>query len=217
MITQHRISVGDIATSYCEAGAGSPLYVYTGDSSRREEFLCAAVERLSDQLEWSRLPSSTSVGRIIPLITIHQPPGSCGSRAWLHRSAGLKQITLVGNSEGSFVAARVAIVRPDIVSKLVLLTANSVSPALGDDRDDAWMQTCQQACDYSGPMPNEQEYVSRWWKGPRACGQDVEDAKREACGRAAAIGQWSYSRSCPKKKPICASSCATTKIHLPLP
>ncbi|WP_287266437.1 alpha/beta fold hydrolase [Mesorhizobium sp.] len=51
---------------------------------------------------------------------------------------GLKQITLVGHSEGAFVAARVAISRPDLVSKLVLLTANSVSPAFGDERNEAW-------------------------------------------------------------------------------
>lgn len=59
----------------------------------------------------------------------------------------MKQSTLVGQSEGAFVSARVAIERPDLVSKLVLMSASSVWPACGDDRDGAAMQACQQAYD----------------------------------------------------------------------
>ncbi|RWP47023.1 alpha/beta fold hydrolase [Mesorhizobium sp.] len=44
-----------------------------------------------------------------------------------------EHITLVGHSEGSFLAARVAIVRPDLVSKVVLLTASAVSPPIGPE------------------------------------------------------------------------------------
>ncbi|TIQ17060.1 MAG: alpha/beta hydrolase [Mesorhizobium sp.] len=113
---------------------------------------------------------------------------------------GLKQITLVGHSEGSFVAARVAIVRPDLVSKLVLLTANSVSPAFGDDRDEAWMEACRQAYDCSGPMPSEEEYITARRKGCRAYGQDVEGAEREAYRRAAARGQWEIWQRLPEEE-----------------
>ncbi|RWO86397.1 MAG: alpha/beta hydrolase [Mesorhizobium sp.] len=110
---------------------------------------------------------------------------------------GLKQITLVGHSEGSFVAARVAILRPDLVSKVVLLTASSVSPPIGpepfgDERDDAWLHAATTTYDYTGPMPSEEEYVLR---GAITQGQDpyeaeLEEYRRISYRRPATRGKW---------------------------
>ncbi|MER9586647.1 alpha/beta fold hydrolase [Mesorhizobium sp. M0276] len=137
------------------------------------------------------MTSSISAGQIIQLMANNiNRLGRVDHVISFIEALGLKQITLVGHSEGSFVAARVAIVRPDLVSKLILLTANSVSPAFGDDRDEAWVQACRQTYDYSGTMPSEEEYIAAWQESCRAYGQDVEDAKREAYRQAAARGQW---------------------------
>ncbi|TIT20620.1 MAG: alpha/beta hydrolase [Mesorhizobium sp.] len=203
MIAQHRISVGDIATSYCEAGAGEPIVFLhgAGFGAEGKSSFVRQLNGLSDQFRviavdqlhfgGTDYPSDGKyVGRL----------GRVDHVIGFVEALGLKQITLVGNSEGSFVAARVAIVRPDLVSKLVLLTANSVSPSFGDDRDDAWMQACRQAYDYSGPMPSEEEYVNRWWKGTPICGEDVEHAKREAYRRAAARGQWQIFQNLPEEE-----------------
>ncbi|RAZ84731.1 alpha/beta hydrolase [Mesorhizobium hawassense] len=203
MITQHRIWVGDIATSYCEAGAGEPIVFLhgAGFGAEGKSSFVRQLNGLSDQFRVIAIDQLHFGGTDYPADHKYiNRLGRVDHVLGFIEALGLKQITLVGNSEGSFVAARVAIVRPDLVSKLVLLTANSVSPAFGDDRDDAWMQACQQAYDYSGPMPSEEEYVSRWWKGTRACGQDVEHAKREAYRRAAARGQWEIFQKLPEEE-----------------
>ncbi|WP_455707721.1 alpha/beta fold hydrolase [Mesorhizobium sp. ORM8.1] len=111
---------------------------------------------------------------------------------------GLKEVTLVGHSEGSFVAARIAIVRPDLASKLVLMTASALSPALGDDRDEAWMQACRQQYDVSRPMPSEEEYITGWRKGYSGCLQDMEDLERAAYRRAAMRGQYEMFQNAPE-------------------
>ncbi|RWJ45280.1 MAG: alpha/beta hydrolase [Mesorhizobium sp.] len=113
---------------------------------------------------------------------------------------GLKDVTLVGHSEGAFVAARVAIVRPDLVSRLVLLTASAISPVWGDHRDDPWMKACREHYDYSRPMPSEDEYISTWRKGCHAYAPDLEDAQRAAYRRAAARGQYGMFQTAPQEE-----------------
>ncbi|RWJ60829.1 MAG: alpha/beta fold hydrolase [Mesorhizobium sp.] len=119
----------------------------------------------------------------------------------------LKQITLVGHSEGSFVAARVAIVRPDLVSKVVLLTASAVSPPIGpepfgDERDDAWLHAATTSYDFTGPMPSEEEYVRR---GAIAYEQDpyeaeLEEYRRIAYRRPATCGKWEVRKHLPSEE-----------------
>ncbi|RWN56412.1 MAG: alpha/beta fold hydrolase [Mesorhizobium sp.] len=113
----------------------------------------------------------------------------------------LKQITLVGHSEGSFVAARVAIVRPDLVSKVVLLTSSAVSPPIGpepfgDEYDDAWLRAASVAYDYTGPMPSEEEYV-RGGHGADPYEAELEEYRRIAYRRPATRRKWEVRKHLP--------------------
>ncbi|MER8480872.1 alpha/beta hydrolase [Mesorhizobium sp. M1163] len=192
MITEHRISVGGVGTSYCENGTGGPIVFLHGvgfGADGKSSFV-RQLNGLSDQFRAIAVDQLHFGGTDYPADGKYiNRVGRVDHVIGFIEAMGLKKITLVGNSEGSFVAARVAIVRPDLVSKLVLLTANSVSPAFGDERDEAWARACRQAYDYSAPMPSEDEYLAAWRKATRAYGQDVEDAKREAYRRAAERGQ----------------------------
>ncbi|RWJ52644.1 alpha/beta hydrolase [Mesorhizobium sp.] len=203
MITEHRISVGGVETSYCESGAGESIVFLhgAGFGAEGKSSFVRQLNGLSDQFRVIAV-DQRHFGR-----TDYPADGKYINRLGrvdhvigFIEELGLRQITLVGNSEGAFVAARVAIVRPYLVSKLVLLTANSVSPAFGDDRDEAWAQACRQAYDYSGPMPSEEEYLAAWRKSTRAYDQDVEDAKREAYRRAASRGQWEIFQNLPEEE-----------------
>ncbi|RWP24489.1 alpha/beta hydrolase [Mesorhizobium sp.] len=203
VITEHRISVGGVATSYCENGAGEPiLFLHgAGFGTQGKSSFVRQLNGLSDQFRVIAVDQLHFGGTEYPADRRYvNRLGRVGHVIRFIEALSLKQITLVGNSEGSFVAARVAIVRPDLVSKLVLLTANSVSPPFGDDRDEAWMQACRQAYDYSRPMPSEEEYIAAWRKATRAYGQDVEDAKREAYRRAAARGQYELFQNRPEEE-----------------
>ncbi|RWI83870.1 MAG: alpha/beta hydrolase [Mesorhizobium sp.] len=116
----------------------------------------------------------------------------------------LKQIILVGHSEGSFVAARIAVVRPDLLSKVVLLTSSAVSPPIGpepfgDERDDAWLHAATTSYDYSGPMPSEEEYVRKGAiaHGPDPYEAELEEYRRIAYRRPATRAKWGVRKHLP--------------------
>jgi pimeloyl-ACP methyl ester carboxylesterase len=198
MITEHRISVDSVGTSYCENGAGEAIVCLHGAGFGEEgkSSFVRQLNGLSDQFRVITVDQLHFGGTDYPADHKYiNRLGRVDHVIGFIEALGLKQITLVGHSEGSFVATRLAIVRPDLVSKLVLLTASSVSPPFGDDRDEAWMDACRNTYDYSGRMPSEEEYIGR-----RAYGQDVEEAKREAYRRAAARGQWEMFQNVPEEE-----------------
>ncbi|PSH55639.1 alpha/beta fold hydrolase [Phyllobacterium sophorae] len=203
MITEHSISVGGIATSYCEKGAGEPIVFLhgAGFGAEGKNSFVRQLNGLSDQFRVIAVDQLHFGGTDYPADGKYiNRLGRVDHVISFIEALGVKQITLVGHSEGSFVAARVAIMRPDLVSKLILLTASSVSPAFGDDRDEAWMQACRQTYDVSDPMPSEEEYIAAYRKSCRAYGQDLEDANREAYRRAAARGQYEIFQNLPEEE-----------------
>ncbi|WP_373414983.1 alpha/beta fold hydrolase [Ensifer aridi] len=203
MITEHHVSIDGMTTTYHEKGAGKPILCLhgAGFGSEGKASYVRQFEGLSDQF------------RVIAVDQLHFGGTDYPSdRKYINRlgrvshvigfieALGLRDLTLVGNSEGAFVAARIAIIRPDLVSKLVLLTASSVSPAFGDDRDEAWMQACRQAYDFSGRMPSETEYIAECQKAYRSYEKDLEDASRQAYRRAAARGQYEMWQNLPEEE-----------------
>ncbi|WP_245435239.1 alpha/beta hydrolase [Mesorhizobium sp. WSM3879] len=190
--------MGSICTSYCENGSGQPILFLHGagfGADGKSSFV-RRLNGLSDRL------------RVIAVDQLHigetdYPPdlkyinrlGRVDHVIRFIEDLGLKQITLVGHSEEAFVATRIAIVRPDLVANLILLTASSTSPAFGDHRDEAWMQARRRAYDWSNPMPTEEEHVSPQREATGVFGGDVEEAEREAYRRAAARRQYSIFQS----------------------
>ncbi|RUW81663.1 MAG: alpha/beta hydrolase [Mesorhizobium sp.] len=203
MISERSISVSGIGTSYYESGIGEPIVSLHGagfGADGKSSFV-RQLNDLSDQFRVIAVDQLQCGGTDYPADQkFVNRLGRVDHVIGFIEALGLKQITLVGHSEGSFVAARVAILRPDLVSRLVLLTASSVSPAYGDDRDETWWQAYTEAYDNSSPMPSEEEYVAAWRKSTRAYGQDVEEAKREAYRRAAARGQYEILQSLPEEE-----------------
>ncbi|CAH2399537.1 alpha/beta fold hydrolase [Mesorhizobium escarrei] len=203
MLAQKRISVGGVTTSYYEKGAGDPIVLLhgAGPYGEAKSSFIRQLNGLSDRF------------RVIAVDQLHFGGTDYpADRKYINRfdrvdhviafidALGLKQTILLGHSEGSFVAARIAIVRPDLVSRLVLLTASALSPAFGDERDEAWMQACQLEYNYSLPMPTENEYIADWRKNCRAYGQDLEDARREAYWEATARGQYEIFENAPEEE-----------------
>ena len=64
---------------------------------------------------------------------------------------GLDDVTVVGHSEGGFIATRLAITNPGRVRKLVIVTSGGTAPRLGDERDRLWMAASERAYDYLAP------------------------------------------------------------------
>lgn len=208
-LNERRISVGNIGSAYYEMGSGHPIVLLHGASP-------GGI--LDARLSWIwQLRGLSDRFRVIALDQLQfggtddPTPGEYVSRLGrvdhvinFIESMSLKQITLVGHSEGSFVAARVAIVRPDLISKVVLLTSSAVSPPIGpepfgDERDDAWLNAATTSYDYTGPMPTEEEYVRRGAiaHGPNLYEAELEEYRRIAYRRPATRDKWEVRKRLP--------------------
>jgi pimeloyl-ACP methyl ester carboxylesterase len=73
---------------------------------------------------------------------------------------GLRGASLVGHSEGAFLAARIALTRPELASRLVLMTTGGTAPALGGALDEPWMAAARAAYDYRNFPATAEGYVA---------------------------------------------------------
>ena len=73
---------------------------------------------------------------------------------------GVSDATLVGHSEGGFVAARIAVERPDLARRLAIATSGGTAPALGGDADDAWREASAEAYDYAAATRDEESFLA---------------------------------------------------------
>ena len=92
---------------------------------------------------------------------------------------GIEGACLVGHSEGGFIATRIAIERPDLVSRLVIVTSGATSPALGGGKDGGWSRASVEAYDYAAQTVDEETFV-RASRRSRA----TEDARFDSILRA---------------------------------
>lgn len=76
------------------------------------------------------------------------------------RCLGLKNITLVGHSEGGFISLILAIQNPQLVRKVAVVTSGAAAPRLGGDADSKWMAAIKDAYDYlSGSCDTEDKFL----------------------------------------------------------
>ncbi|MGE3149061.1 MAG: alpha/beta fold hydrolase [Pseudorhodoplanes sp.] len=108
--------------------------------------------------------------------------------------------TLVGHSEGAATAARIAILRPDLVASLVLLTSGGTAPIFGDARDRAWEQASAARYEYPDDPPAEDEFIARKKSNLRRYGKDAEGYWRAAYRRAIATNQYPSFRDMPESE-----------------
>ena len=75
------------------------------------------------------------------------------------RALGIKDACLVGHSEGAFMAARIAVVEPDMVSRLVIVASGGTAPNLGDDRDAQWIAANQARYNNADQFTDEDSFI----------------------------------------------------------
>jgi pimeloyl-ACP methyl ester carboxylesterase len=102
---------------------------------------------------------------------------------------GVDRAILVGHSEGGFMAARMAILRPELVAKLVIITSGGTAPRLGGGLDREWMAASESAYDYKGGADNEEIFIRSNATLRRHNDPGVEHLFRENYRRAVASGQ----------------------------
>ena len=76
------------------------------------------------------------------------------------RALGIERATLVGHSEGAFIAARIAIVESSMASRLVIVTSGGTAPYLGDGRDAEWIKAAEATYNDPRQFEDEEAFVS---------------------------------------------------------
>ena len=82
--------------------------------------------------------------------------------ATLDRLAVGNAVLVVGHSEGGFIALRIAIERPDLVSRLVIVTSGGSAPSLGDDT--SWMKASLEAYDHEVQTRDVESFIASWFR-----------------------------------------------------
>ena len=75
------------------------------------------------------------------------------------RSLGIEGARLVGHSEGGFMAARIAIVDPGLVERLVIVTSGGTAPYLGDGRDAEWIKVAEANYNNRAQFEDEETFI----------------------------------------------------------
>jgi len=77
------------------------------------------------------------------------------------RARGIEQATLVGHSEGGYIALRIAQQFPGLANRLVIVNSGSASPMLGGDRDAAWLAAADEVYNYDLDTMGVEEFIER--------------------------------------------------------
>jgi pimeloyl-ACP methyl ester carboxylesterase len=113
------------------------------------------------------------------------------------RALGLKDATLVGHSEGGFIALRIAHQHPELARRLVIVTSGSAAPMLGGSLDDAWIAASDAAYNYDSAMLTVDAFVARKRNEYRALDQRTARLYRENFDRAQREGQIDLTKTMP--------------------
>jgi pimeloyl-ACP methyl ester carboxylesterase len=159
---RHRhVQVGSWSTFIVEAGEGAPVVLFHSSS--------IAVD---SSLTWFRVFGLLAEQR---RVIVYDQPGFGYSeipsdRRYLDRLARaehaqrlfdqleLTNATLVGHSEGGFIATKLALDNPGRVAKLVIVTSGGTAPPLGSG-DDAWQKASASTYDYLGRSIDEETFI----------------------------------------------------------
>lgn len=74
---------------------------------------------------------------------------------------GISHAALVGHSEGAFMAARIAIERPQLASAVIAVTSGGLSPRLGGSEDDGWIEASKAAYTYGASADTEDGFIEQ--------------------------------------------------------
>lgn len=157
------LEIGGVRTFVTRAGAGRPLLLLHGCS--------VAVDA---RLTWFR--TLLKAAQYAEAFTYDQPGFGRSAmpsplelpdrlRRAQHAAAlidylGLRDVCVVGHSEGGFIAAWLAIHRPAHVCSLVIVASGGTAPSLGDARDLDWQAASRRTYDYSMRTRSEDVFIA---------------------------------------------------------
>jgi pimeloyl-ACP methyl ester carboxylesterase len=196
----HFIDVNGYRTYYLDRGTGPTILLLHGASIAIDAYLTwrPAVAHLSrtfrvlafDQPGFGRTDMPKDGLYMNRLARVDH------ALAFLDR-LGIDRAILIGHSEGGFMAARVAILRPRLVAKLAIVTSGATAPRLGGELDRGWIAASKTAYDYKGGADTEDGFIRTNSSLSRIVDAHFEGVLRENYRRAVASGQIEMFRRRP--------------------
>ncbi len=194
------IDVGGYRTFYIDRGQGPTILLMHGASVAIDAYATwrGAIEALAsafrvvayDQVGFGRSDMPKD-GRYMNRLE------RVGHALGFVDALGIRRATLVGHSEGAFMATRMAIARPELASGLVIVTSGGTAPRLGGELDRGWMEASKTAYDYSGGADTEDGFIRANGSLSRRNDPALERLLRENYRRAATAGQIAMFRNLP--------------------
>ncbi len=203
----HNIDIDGISTHYFSQGQGDTIVLLHGASLAIDSYLTwfPVIESLSRDFRVIAF-DQWGFGR-----TDRPRDGRYKNRLERARHAirfleamAIEGAILVGHSEGGFVASFIAIERPEMVSKLVIVTSGGTAPRLGGDRDDGWMRASEDAYNHGAAGDDEEAFVrssaTHQSIGQSIAGPAFERQLRESYRIARENGNWALLRDLPPEE-----------------
>ena len=113
------------------------------------------------------------------------------------RALNIDNACVVGHSEGGFMAARLAIVAPEIVSQVVIVNSGGTAPYLGGTADKEWIAAAEAAYNEPGRFDNEDSFIRASARLSHTEDLELERILRENYRHALAVGQGELFRHMP--------------------
>jgi pimeloyl-ACP methyl ester carboxylesterase len=141
LIEERNVIAGGICTRYFDAGQGPTVVLLHGSSLAIDAWatwyatipsLAREFRVLAPDLVGFGLSDVPADGRHVPRLERRHHVS-----AFLE-ALGVTRCSLVGHSEGGFIAAMLALENPHLVEKVVVVSSGATAPRLGGQQDRPW-------------------------------------------------------------------------------
>lgn len=161
-VEERFVIAGGVRTRYFEAGSGPTVVLLHGSSLAIDAWATwhATIPALARDYR-VLAPDLIGFGMSdVPTNGLHVPRLERRHHVSAFMDAlGISRCSLIGHSEGGFIAAMLALDHPTRVSNVVVVSSGATAPRLGGDLDRAWESAAAQAYNVLGGCDTEEEFL----------------------------------------------------------
>lgn len=161
-IEERYVVAGGIRTRYFDAGEGPTVILLHGSSLAIDAWatwfatipiLARDFRVLAPDLVGFGLSDIAADGMHVPRLERRHHVSA------FMQTLGIKRCSLVGHSEGGFIAAMLALDHLDIVSKVVVVSSGATAPRLGGELDREWQAAAAKAYNVLDGCETEDDFL----------------------------------------------------------
>lgn len=161
-VEERFVMAGGVRTRYFEAGTGPTVILLHGSSLAIDAWatwhltiptLARDYRVLAPDLVGFGLTDVSADGRHVPRLERRHHVSA------FMDALSIARCSMVGHSEGGFIAAMLALDHPGRVSNVVVVSSGATAPRLGGDLDQPWESAAARAYDVLGGCETEDEFL----------------------------------------------------------